>query len=117
MSDSKSPQVSRTLLSILADFNKAVVWKVSTRPLVSQSSSLCTSPLVTVPSLPITTGIAVTFMFHVFFSIPQQGPGTYPSFRFLSILLCGQLVHQRLQFGRFCLFFLFFFLFFFVNYY
>ena len=32
LSDSKSPQVSRTLLSILAVLNSAVVWIVSTRP-------------------------------------------------------------------------------------
>ena len=32
LSDSKSPQVSRTLLSILAVFNNVVVWMVSTRP-------------------------------------------------------------------------------------
>ena len=32
LSDSKSPQVSRTFLSILAVFNNAVVWMVSTRP-------------------------------------------------------------------------------------
>ena len=32
LSGSKSPQVSRTLLSILAVFNSAVVWMVSTRP-------------------------------------------------------------------------------------
>ena len=32
LSDSKSPQISRTLLSILAVFNNAVVWMVSTRP-------------------------------------------------------------------------------------
>ena len=38
MSDSKSTQVSRTLLSILADFNNAVVWVVSTCPLISKSS-------------------------------------------------------------------------------
>ena len=31
LSDSKSPQVSRTLLSILAVLNNAVVWIVSTR--------------------------------------------------------------------------------------
>ena len=31
-SDSKSPQVSKTLLSTLADLNNAVVWMVSTRP-------------------------------------------------------------------------------------
>ena len=30
LSDSKSPQVSRILLSILAVFNNAVVWMVST---------------------------------------------------------------------------------------
>ena len=41
---------------------------VSTHPLISKSSSLCTSPLVTVPSAPITIGITVTFMFHRFFS-------------------------------------------------
>ena len=33
LSDSKSPQVSRTLLRILADLNNLVVWLVSTRPL------------------------------------------------------------------------------------
>ena len=38
LSDSKSPQVSRTLLSILAVLNNAVVWMVSTRPLISKSS-------------------------------------------------------------------------------
>ena len=37
LSDSKSPQVSRTLLSILAVFNNAVVWMVSTRPPTSKS--------------------------------------------------------------------------------
>ena len=32
LSDSKFPQFSRTLLSILAVFNNTVVWIVSTRP-------------------------------------------------------------------------------------
>ena len=36
LSDSKFPQVSRTLLSILAVLNNAVVWMVSTRPPASQ---------------------------------------------------------------------------------
>ena len=35
LSDCKSPQVSRTLLGILADLNKVVVWSVSTCPLIS----------------------------------------------------------------------------------
>ena len=43
--DSKSPQVSRTF-SILSDLNNAVVCIVSTRPLISISSSPCTNPLV-----------------------------------------------------------------------
>ena len=82
MSGRKSPQVSRTLLSILADLNNAVVWMDSTCSLISIASSPCTSPLVTVPSTPITTGISVTFMFHSFFSVLWQGLGIYLSFAF-----------------------------------
>ena len=63
-SDSKSPQVSRTLLSILTDLNYVVV---STRPLNSMSSSTFINPLMPVPKAPITIGINVTFMFHNFF--------------------------------------------------
>ena len=44
LSDSKSPQLSWTLLSILAEFNNAVVWMVSSHPLISQSSSPSTNP-------------------------------------------------------------------------
>ena len=68
LSDSKSPQVSRTLLSILAVFNNAVVWMVSTRSPTSKSSRPFNNPLVTVPKAPITIGIIVTFMFHSFFN-------------------------------------------------
>ena len=68
LSDGKSPQVSRTLLSILADLNNVVVWMASTRPLISKFSNPCTNPLVTVQSAQITTGITVTFMFNSFFS-------------------------------------------------
>ena len=66
-SDRKSPQVSRTLLSILADLNNAAVWTVSTRPVISKSSSSRTNPSVTIPRSPITFGIIVTFMIHSFF--------------------------------------------------
>ena len=68
LSDSKSPQVSRTLLGILADLSNDVVWMVSTRPPISKSSSLFNNPLVTVPKARITIGIIVTFMFHSFFN-------------------------------------------------
>ena len=37
LSDSKFPQFSRSLLSILADLNNAVVWMASTRLLISKS--------------------------------------------------------------------------------
>ena len=68
LSDSKSPQVSRTLLSILADLNNVVVWMVSTRPVISKSSSPCTNNMVTVRRPPITIDINVTLIFHRFFS-------------------------------------------------
>ena len=68
LSDSKSPQVSRTRLSILAVFNNAVVWMVSARPSTSKSSRPFNNPLVTVPKVPIIIGIIVTFMFRSFFN-------------------------------------------------
>ena len=68
LSDSKSPQVSRTRLSILAVLSNAVVWIVSTRPPTSKSSSPFNNPLVIVPKAPITIGTIVTFMFHSFFN-------------------------------------------------
>ena len=68
LSDSKSPQVSRTLLSILAVFNNVVVWIVFTRLPTSKSSSPLVNPLVTVPKAPITIDINVTCMFHSFFN-------------------------------------------------
>ena len=64
LSDSKSPQVSRTLLSILAVLNNVVVWMVATRPATSKSSSSYNNPLVTFPKAPITIGKIV----HSFFN-------------------------------------------------
>ena len=113
LSDSKSPQVFRTLLSNRAVLNDAVVWMVSTRPLISKSFSPFNNLLATVPKTPIT--INVTSMFHsFFFPVPQQGQGIYPSFHFLSILLHGQSRQQSPQFCRFSFLFLFRFFFFFL---
>ena len=78
----KSPQVTRTVLSILADFNNAVVWMVSARPFISKSSCPFTNPLLTVPRAPITIGINGIFMFHSFFQFIARS--TYLSFFSLS---------------------------------
>ena len=70
--DNKSPQISWTLLSILADLNNDVMLIVSSCSLISKSSSPFTNPLVTVPRAPITIGINVTFMFHSFFQFQAR---------------------------------------------
>ena len=87
LSDSKSPEVSRTLLSILAVLNNAVVWMVSTRPPTSKSSSPFVNPLVTVPNAPITIGIIVTCMFYSFFN--SLAKSRYLSFFSLSLSSIG----------------------------
>ena len=69
--DSKSPQVSRTLLSILAVLNNVVVWMVSTRPPTSKSFSPFNNPLVTVPKAPITIGIIIIIII-IMFSFSHQ---------------------------------------------
>ena len=63
--ESKTPQVSRALLRILTN---DVVCLVSISPPISNSSNPFTNDLGNVPSVPITVGITVTFMFHNFFS-------------------------------------------------
>ena len=103
MSDSKSPQISWTLVSILAVLNNVVV---STRHVISKSSSPCTNPLVTVPSATITVDITLTFMFLSFFVL-RQGPSTCLSFYFLWLTLCGPPGRQSPLNGRFFFFFFF----------
>ena len=66
LSDSKSPQVSRIIIGILAVLNNAEVWMVSTHPPTSKSSCLFNSSLVTVPNAPIRMGIIVYFMLNRF---------------------------------------------------
>ena len=47
----------------------AVIWMVSIRPPISNSSRSLSKPLGIVPSVAITTGVTVTLMFHSFFSL------------------------------------------------
>ena len=122
VSNSKFPQVSRTLLNILANLNNAVVWMVSTHPFISKSSSPFTNPLVTVPSASVLIGITVTFMFHSFFSyFPKALENIFKKktiryvpnlfFRFPLVLPWGQPERQSPLIGRFTLFLFFFFFF------
>ena len=83
LSDSKSPQVSRTLLRILAVLINAVIWIVSTRPPTSKSSRPFNNPLVIVPKAPITIGTIVSFMFHSFFNSLARSRYFSHSFRFI----------------------------------
>ena len=82
LSDSKSPQVFWTLVSILANLNNAVVWMVSICPLIFKSSNARTDPLVHVPRVPITIGITVSLILHSFFS--SLAKSRYLSFILLS---------------------------------
>ena len=82
LSDSKSPQVSRTLLSILAILSNAVIRIVSTHLPTSKSSRPFNNPLVIVPKVPITIGTIITFMFHSFFN--SLAKSRYLSFFFNS---------------------------------
>ena len=68
LSNNKFPQVSWTFLSIRAVLKYVVVWMVSTRPLISKSSSSFNNPVMTVPKAPITIGLIVSFMFRSFFN-------------------------------------------------
>ena len=85
LSDSKSSQVSRTRLRILALLSYAVVWIVSTRPPTSKSSRHFNNPLDIVPNAPITIGTIVTFMFHNFFQSSSKVEVLIPLFTFLQI--------------------------------
>ena len=68
LSDNKSTQVSRTLLSILAVFNNAVIVMVSTHLPTSKSSRSFNNPSVTMPKAPITIGTIVIILLLESFS-------------------------------------------------
>ena len=62
----ESSQVSRTLLSILDNFNTAIVWIALILPMISTYPSLFSRPLGTISRAPTMIGITVTFMFYSF---------------------------------------------------
>ena len=90
-------------LLLLAVFNNAVVWMVSTRSPTSKSSRPFDNPLVAVPKAPITIGIIVIFMFHSFLN--SLARSRYLSLFSHSVLFCGQPGQQSRQFYKFSFFF------------
>ena len=95
LSDSKSPQVPRTLLSILAVFNYAAVWMVSSQPPTSKSSRPFNNPLVTVLKAPVTISIIVTFIFHSFFNSLTRSRylSLFTFFQFYSVVNSFRVFH------------------------
>ena len=64
-----TPLKSPGLFSVFKQVSAMLQFGLSPRhPLISQSSSPFTNTLVTIPSVPITIGIADTFMFQSFFN-------------------------------------------------
>ena len=94
LSDSKSHQISRTLLSILADLNNAVVWMILILTLIFNSSSSLSKSLGIVLSALATIGVIVIFMFHRFLHL-WQGPSISHLFAFFHFSLCGPLELQN----------------------
>ena len=84
LSDSKSPQVSRTRLRVLAVLSNAVVWIVSNHLLTSKSSRSLNNHLVIVRNPPITISTTVTFMFHCFFNYLARSRYYYYYYYFTS---------------------------------
>ena len=62
-----SSLISWALLSIQTDISNAVILMVSILPQISGSSWFFSKHLRTVPSIPTTTGITMTFIFHSLF--------------------------------------------------
>ena len=92
MSDSKSPQVSMTL-SILADLKNSGFWMFTSHSLISKSSSPKIKPEVTAPSVPITIGIYVTFLFHSFFNSLKRFRRC-PRGLLVKVLYCGIVIRK-----------------------
>ena len=104
-SNSKSVQVSRTLLSILTDLNNAFAWMLSIRLLNSYSFRSLTKPLGTVPNAPITIGINITIMFLKFLSFLARSTYLF-LFGFLWFSLSGLTRRRNPLYGKFSFIFL-----------
>ena len=105
LSDSKSSQVSRTRLRILAVLSNAVIWIVSTHMQTSKSSRPFNKPLVMCQkhqSQLVQSSLSCSSAS----SVLSQGWGTYPSFHILSVLFWGQPGQQSRKYCKFSFFLL-----------
>ena len=100
LSDRKSPQISRTLLSILADFKVAVVWMVLILPLIFNFSCLLSKPLEFQGQL-----LSLSPSCSTAFSDLWQDPSICLSFRLISFLPWGPLEQQNPLYYKFLFFF------------
>ena len=94
---SEFPQVSRTLLSILANIHNNAVCMV----LIFNFSSLSSKPLETVPSALLSVGMTVIILFYILFLVLWQSPSICQSFHLLLLLLCGPFERQNLLVDKF----------------
>ena len=105
LSYSKSPQVSRTGLRILAVLGNVAIWIVTTRPSSSKSPKPFNNAFVIVLKAPITIGTIVTFMFHSLFNFLARSKYLSffaHSFRFI-MWFTGTAKSTLLQILFFCL--------------
>ena len=86
LSDSKSPQVSLDLVSVVDNLNNVVVWMVLILPLITNSTSFSPKPLRTVSSAPTTISIP-SISGSIAFSAHWQYPSICLSFSFLIFTL------------------------------
>ena len=82
--DSKSSYVFRTLRSILANLSNDGGWTVAILPLISNSSSSFSKPLVTAPSAPTTITVTLPELFNRFLSSLTNSLYTFIFFSFLN---------------------------------
>ena len=103
----ESPQVSRTILSILADLSYTVVWVISVRPPISNFSNFLTIPWRSFRAHRLQL-VSTSLPCSLAFLVLWQGLCTF-YFCFLWVSLCGPPGRQSSLYGRFSLFFFFFF--------
>ena len=113
LSDNKFPQVSRILLSILADLNNTIVWRFSAHHPIFNSSRPFTIPLGIVPSAPTKIGITVTFTLYRLFSSLVKFKCLSPlSFSLTFAVWSAKMAKYAIRQFLFYLFLFFFFFFF-----